>query len=70
MAAQPPQTNDANKLTKIDSKRLIIGIDMNIASLSRMNNKEPNQEIKSIREREIEQLVILKNRLTTKELEL
>lgn len=67
MATQAPEMN---KLSKEERKNLAKGIDNMIASINRANAREANDAIRKIRETEIEQLVVLKNKLLTKELEL
>lgn len=59
-----------NKLTKEERTMLMKGMDMMIASKARSANKEENAQIKEIREKEIQQYVILKNRLASAELEI
>lgn len=59
-----------SKLNKAERKTLANGIDALIAGKTRATAKEENAEIKAIRESEIANLVILKNKLMTLELEL
>lgn len=60
----------AAKLSKEERATLSKGLDMIIASNARTNARETNPEIRSIREKDNEKVVVLKNKLLTLELEL
>lgn len=51
--------------TEYDKAMIIKGLDLLIATINRANARETNQEIRALREKQIEQVVIMKNTVIT-----